>query len=303
MGAIATSQNIDLDAGQTNRHAFALDPQGRPRFIYAKEALGYDPRYAYCNAADCTVPANWSETLLGKDATFGAPSLTFTGSGQPRLATTISAQGAPAVYYMACDSACEKPANWTATPIADSQGTEFVLRLDSQNRPRLAIYRAQSASAPGGTLFFVVCNGQCANRANWVGTDVGLSAHLGVMGVWPSSPNADLALDAQGRPRIAFRQNSPDGLGYAWCDDRCEQSSAGWRSQTIEDSNRLDAELARPIPAGCSFGAWYGGYLASLALDPAGNPRIVQEALHVHGNGCQTGEDFRAVRFALLPAP
>jgi hypothetical protein len=283
----------------SGHHYFALDNQDRPRFLYQDTyTIAY---YVYCDTA-CTSAASWWKDPINADI-YGIdlPTLTFTSLGQPRI-TAVIADGTGNSYlnYITCDTLCNNLASWTYTRLMDRGGginVSFVLRLTSNGQPRLAFNQGWIGSGPPNYLWYLWCNTGCTNSANWAGSSVGEKGQ---------SEDADLALDALDRPRIAFRNIlSPDGLGYVWCNTNCESTSATWQGGLLEPSSVLDVEWDIPIPLNCSGSYWWGGYRPSLALDTAGNPRIGYVAQHLHGGGssCLTGEDYRAVRFVFFNQP
>ena len=289
------------ESSYSGHRTFALDHLDRPRFLYRKTIS--DAYYAYCDT-DCTstITDNWWEYPLNpavfSDPT-NLPALTFTSSGQPRITAVI--MGGPGskdyLTYIACDTDCINLANWTYTTLMErgSGHVSSVLRFNSNGQPRLVFNQGSINSGPAGYLWYWWCYSACTNGANWFGSSVGAQGQ---------AEDPDLALDALNRPRIAFRDTSPDGLGYAWCDTSCESNSAVWNGGLVEASSDLDVEWDIQPPLNCSVAYWYNGYRPSLALDPAGNPRIGYVAQHLHGGGsCTVAEDYRAVRFAFFNQP
>ena len=279
------------------RHYFALDNLDRPRFLYA---AGWEAFYVYCDSA-CTSAANWWKYPINKDI-FGSdlPTLTFTSLGQPRITATISdsTTGDSYLNYITCDALCDNLANWTNTRLMDRGGgiyISFVLRLTSNDQPRLVFNQGSMYPGPSNYLWYLWCNTGCTNGANWAGSSVGAPGQ---------TEDADLALDVLNRPRIAFKDNSPNGLGYVWCDTNCESNTAIWQGGLVEPSTDLDVEWPLP-PLDCTDSYWYGGYRPSLALDLAGNPRIGYVAQHLvqYGSSCTVHEDYRAVRFIFFNQP
>ena len=123
---------------------------------------------------------------------------------------------------------------------------------------------------PLGFCIIVSCDTNCQDGANWGGFSVGgLAAGNGQV--------PDLALDAQNRPRIVYHEDSPDGLGYAWCTANCELDTATWQIARVESGADLEAEWHMLPPYNCSSAYWYAGYRPSIALDASGNPRIGSE--------------------------
>jgi hypothetical protein len=319
--------DIDVESFYTSNHYFALDPQGRPRVVFGPK-FGFDPNtfevfgwmvYASCNTA-CTADdgvdpagrptsANWSYGRI--DAVFHQPALAFTSDGRPRIAAFADAddgQGSDVLEYFACDSDCGDSASWAATRIGEpgASSESVALRLDSHDRPRMAVF------FQGAHSRYLWCNSACTDGAQW--------------GSAPIDPNhtdggdPDLQLDQLDRPRIAFHwQAAPDdlqgqlGVGYAWCDTNCESPGALFQRRLAEDSPQLDADWPLPRPINCPYANWLGGYRPSLALDAAGQPRIAADADFVafgcvgvpepgHGLPIDSEKTHTAVRL-ILAAP
>jgi hypothetical protein len=300
---LVTVNYINISVWDYSQHYFALDPQGRPRFVYYDNdgSIHNGTFYAFCDT-NCTNAANWFEIKL-HDGLFSDPALAFTSAGQPRIASVIytnSGMTPAALAYVACDTDCTNPANWDGSFLEAPRGSghaSYVLRLDASDRPRIAFYPGSLDSGQGQRLYYLWCNTDCIQAGNWDGASVGLAA--------PDGMDPDLAFDSQNRPRIAYWRSSPDGLGYATCDSNCESASATWQHRVLEPSATLDAEWPIPPPTGCTDAFWYGGYRSSLALDAAGVPHIAYDAEHLYGGGSCTGVtvDFRTIRIVILDRP
>jgi len=257
-------------------HTFALDNQGRPRFIYEDRANSSGDHagayYVYCDA-NCTTPGTWFETRLDphNDNVYITEYalLRFTPDGRPRVFGTdgnISTR----LSYLECNSDCDNSANWSMPAhlfdIKTGPGhRNWSAAFDQQGNPRLAFY-------PGaGPLFYAWCNGTCRDSTNWDGVQVPLSDAA-------SGEHPSLALDAQGHPRIAYRDRDQYGLGYAFCNENCESAQGRWTTGLVEDDNQLNQEFPiKPLPH-CDTSAWFGGLRNNLTLDAQGNPRIAYDA-------------------------
>lgn len=276
---------IDLgkDDGLPQRY-FALDPQGRPRFVYndgVTDHLG--TFYAFCDD-QCTDPASWFETRINKDngnqgpyryEKFSYPALAFTPNGQPRImADGVSLQDEFYIYYLACDGGCDTQGSWYSVPLAErgsGVNVSYDIALDPQGRPRVAFYQGALLQGQGDRLFYAWCNDGCDGDANWQANDLGLTQGDG--------QGPDLELDAAGRPRIAYGLYHAGGLGYSWCDTNCEAPGAAWQHQVVESRADLLAAWSVAYPPHCEGGLW-DGLTPSLALDGAGKPRIAYDATY-----------------------
>lgn len=304
---IGATSSIDTNSYDNPQRSFALDPQGRPRFVFYRSEIPHDEldgvQYMSCNIK-CSSAANWTETRIdwggiANADIFDYPSLTFTQAGQPRLVTQIFTQEEKqsGVYYLACDTNCTSSTNWKHVRLYDRGfgiHATWALALNATDQPRLAFYQAELDNGGGDRLYYAWCDTNCLTRSNWRQTTTGLAKGDG--------QDADLALDTQGRPRIAYRRGDSQGLGYLWCNADCT-TPGGWSNQVAESNDVLDKDFPLPTPTNCDLGGWLGGEQPSLVLDAQGNPRIGSNALHVHAGGCTAGEDYRAVRWTFFPQP
>lgn len=284
------TDSFDVNNDRTPQRSFALDNQGRPRFFYQdrnyfyREPDHYGAFYVYCDA-NCTNAANWKETEVGRfinyDAeVFDLPSLAFTSTGQPRVISRVFAKNADGseaptgLYYYECNSGCDQTANWKRVFLIPT-GTgalphpSWDIELDANNRPRVVIFTGTDLSPDTfeNRLLYLWCNSSCLNADSWNFNSVGLAREVG------ESP--DLALDAQGKPRIAWIDIAGDA-GYSWCNTACESDAPQWQSKTVETEAALRQNFPQAIPSGCDSDVWEG-LAPVLSLDKNGNPRIAYD--------------------------
>ncbi|MGB5048154.1 MAG: hypothetical protein WBO46_04415 [Caldilineaceae bacterium] len=272
------------------QRSFALDHLGRPRFVYFDSDYTVEPDhygtfYVQCDA-DCTVAANWQETLITKALEppyqydyeiVKYPALAFTSDGRPRIATAefySFAQEEPALGYFECDSGCNSRDNWRNAllfPRGQGLGPSVDIALDSQDRPRIAFYPKQMADGSGEQLYYVWCNGDCAQAGNWQRFSLETGKNNG--------QEPDLRFDSQGRPRIAYADESTGGVGLLRCDVNCESGVAAWQKKNVETAAQLYAAWDVPFGITCDAGLW-NGLTPALALDPAGNPVLAYDATY-----------------------
>jgi hypothetical protein len=303
------------------RHRFALDDQGRPRFVYQDQLEAHSGNFfGYCNV-NCHNLENWYEVQLGTDLSARIFELALSPSGQPRLVVTSYDSENILTYlvYMECDTGCGNVSNWRVVRLLDTvsasveEDASYHIQTDSSGRPRILYYTGTGSGGtlPANVLYYLSCDAtDCTQLQNWFVLDLNFPYFHGEQGV-------ALAIDNQDHPRIAYHAQLTAGFGlyYAWCNTNCNDSAADWHTQKIEPSEQLDQELPIPPAEGCPFPVcdppipactlsfWDTGVRPSLALDSAGNPRIAYDVDHNQGGNCPPYSDTRLTRFILLPQP
>ncbi len=271
--------------------SFALDPAGRPRFVlydanYVVEPDHYGGFYFSCDT-NCTNQGQWSEARFTrqrrlseyniKDEVINAPVLTFTSDGKPRILAQLfplDGEGTAGLTYFACDAGCDDDANWERTFLVERGSGPYPawdLALDASNRPRVAYFRYDASDDTEQKLFYLWCDTGCTSGDNWNGTDIGMPKGDGI--------GADLELDAQNRPRIAYLNSN--ALGYAFCNGDCS-GPGGWQRRILDTHAALEAAYPIPLPFTCDSGIW-DSYAPSFRLDRAGNPRIAYDSSYKAG--------------------
>ncbi|NLF15336.1 MAG: hypothetical protein GX597_26395 [Anaerolineaceae bacterium] len=271
-----------------NARYFALDTQGRPRFVAEFYEGGFV--YATCDG-NCTTAANWHDALIdfGPDVYFDGPQLALNGSGQPRV---VAINDDEQLLYAQCDANCAQAANWTRVTLYDGVGEfldeypNYSLRLDAAGRPRIAFYLADASDT---NLYYAWSNAEFTSAASW--SNYGL--------VLPSADKRtlDLALDGEGRPRVAFATREGD-LDLAECTANCESAAAAWQVEHVETNDELNASDPLPPDPGCQVSSWLVGNYPSLALDGAGNPTVSYYARNVQSCNGHASNNARTIRLA-----
>jgi hypothetical protein len=294
---VITSYNTSaINDQEQPQRSFAIDPQGRPAFVYTDrnyqyaEPDRYGAYYASC-AANCTLAESWeADTLLTRTHSsqfsfdyevMNYPVLTFTADGRPRFVARLYAlnlDGTPApdgLYYFTCEGQCEQAASWSRMYLLPTGGgsvphPSWDLDLDSAGNPHVALFLGDTIKPEEfiNQLIYVFCDTNCLDSSeNW---------HYNlVLNAKGPGQGADIEVDSQGRPRMAWISNLGD-LGYAWCNADCKGETAPWQQQIVETEEQLRAENPQAIPLHCRNDLW-NGYAPTLALDGAGNPRIAYD--------------------------
>lgn len=282
----------------------ALTSDGRPRLYVISHAApnqtSHNRTYSYgeCDS-DCTDASNWTfaniansgDNLLSEVLGMRTPDRTFVvdSMNRPRFIYTDANYSIEPDHYgafvMACNADCTDKANWTETDLA----LHFGYTHEQFTKPVLAVAKdgslgiATNVYALDGSgkqtkqgLYFYGCKTDCTTPANWSRAFVNETGS----GSYPS-PTWDLALTADGRPRIVQfagagteRKDLAHELIYLWCDTDCNKD-ASWNGSTVQPGNGI-------------------GESADLVLDDEGRPRIAmltkhdETALAVCDEGCET---------------
>lgn len=298
--------------------AFALDAQGRPRFVYSIWTVnGTDAAYyLYCNS-DCITASNWRQvTLLNAFVENLSLQLAPAGLAQIGYYTKSSDEQGNVTYkigYLACTTLdCTGSVGPLEVAQVSSGAAAFALRLDSAGNPRIALYpgNGEGGVLPAGRLYYLSCNNACAqNQANWWALDIGLPGTVNGQAVYHGELGVDLALDQYDQPRLAYRIWPYAELGYAWCNSSdCATSAAGWHEDILPSTQAADQELGHiryscptcfpPVSDCASY--WDAGWWPAVAVNPAGNTLIAFETqLWSYGGACSSQALARFSRLAV----
>jgi hypothetical protein len=280
---IAQPAGVELFDYYNPQHDFALDSQGRPRFVYANGWGNGQPNaihYAYCDAADCTEPGSWSigKIMSGpsdRTLTIDYASLAFAGD-KPRIVTRIRLTNmATDTVYFECDQDCDQDFNWSHVFLLnpnDNGWDSWDLAVDADGHPRVALYEPAPVDIHvGGKLYYAACDKICSVAENWQLTQVTSG----------EGKNVDLAIDPQGRTHLVYDAGQRGPLAESWCDAGCEQA-ARWQRRILETSEQLMQEFAPASPFTCNqqVRAWVDG-IPSVAFDSQGKLVVAYDTRNV----------------------
>lgn len=294
---VVTSYNAGAITDQDQpQRSFALDPQGRPAFLYNDRNYQYaEPDlygafYASC-AANCSEAGSWTTTGLSRIhrgylsfdyEKMNYEALRFTPDGKARFIAQVYAlneDGSSAesgLYYYGCDGDCADAGSWSRRYLLPTGGgavpqPSWDLAFDAQGRPHVALFLGDGINPAEfvNQLLYISCS---AADCLAPGDSWSFSRVLKLRG---AGQGADVEVDAQGRPRIAYIGESGD-LGYAWCDAACATDGTAWGQQVVETEAQLRAAYPQVLPGHCRSDLWTG-LAPVLALDGGGNPRIAYD--------------------------
>lgn len=306
-------------AREVTGEAFALDPEGRPRFVMhtykAYLGVGQKPPEAFfvaCDAADCGSSAAWTTTKIANQM-WRASTLRYDERGVAKLLTaatvdaTESSSGTTKATYVECAGACDREESWNGIALYPTYESDLEavrmppavsMALTRSGAPRIAFLGVTEFGKPNIT--YMACDETCTGDA-WRGTI--LSDHQDI------DAGLDLVLDANDHPRFVhtLRYN----IGMAWCDaDDCSKDDAKWDFRLVEDSGAMKPDQIF-LYENCDVAAWFL-HSPSLALTPDGRPRVGYQARDISGGfgnsdptryrDCVAGTDMTWSRLAVLPS-
>ncbi len=298
--------------------AFALDPQGRPRFMMhtykAYLGVGQKPPEAFyvaCDAGDagCASGASWKVTKIA-DQMWRYSTLRFDDDGAAKVATVItmgaseSSSGTPTAAYVECVADCDRAESWNGIglmPVFENEleavrlTPSVSMALTKGGAPRVVFLGKQNDQK---ALAYFECDSGCAGQA-WKGSII--STHQKVQ------VGVDLALDRNDHPR--FVHTLDYNIALAFCDeDDCTAEDAAWDLTKVEYGGEMKPDKIFPYP-NCTVGAWFL-HSPSLALTADGRPRVGYQARDVSGGwsnpdphetpDCVAGTDMTWSRLAVM---
>jgi hypothetical protein len=277
---VTEAAGVEMRNAYMPQRSFALDSQGRPRFVWSNgwgNSRLHGVYYAFCDEADCTQPDTWQHGLMAtredKTTTADYASLAFDGD-RPRVLTRLNYSGLPVeVRYYECDLDCGSQDGWqySALPYPDDKmWASWDLALDANGRPRVALYEPAGIDITvGDRLFYAWCDSDCAGG----GAPFQLVQVAGGEG-----QSVDLAIDGQGRTHMVYDAGQRGILGELWCDTGCE-SAESWQRRILETSEQLTQQLAPASPLTCDQQerVWFDA-IPQVAFDAQGKLVVAYDA-------------------------
>jgi hypothetical protein len=293
--------------------AFALDSQGRPRFLMhtyvAYLGVGQGApvtEYVTCDA-NCHDPAAWKAYRVAEQIWWHSE-LRFDAQNHPRVGTIardVNASGGWVDYgaYIECLGDCAQEASWQGTTLLPSYADDneaislqpsIALALTSSGAPRILMLARSTDHQK--QLAYLTCDSGCTG-AGWTGRTLSTNTKL--------QDGLDLALDAQNRPRLVYTLDY--NISYGSCDAaRCESNDATWDLKVVEGGEQMKKDEIFLYP-NCTVGTWFL-HAPSLVLTSDG-ARVGYQARDVSGgwikkdpNGpnCVAGTDMTWSRLAVF---
>lgn len=318
-GSWKTTKVLQHDgAREVTGEAFALDPQGRPRFLMhtyvAYLGVGQkapETHYVTCDAG-CDDASSWTQARISTEM-WQSAHLRFDKEGRAKVAAVVrtgmseSSSGKDTGAYLECASDCTSEASWKGIGfgLAYSSSLEAVtmkpaiaLALTKTGAPRVLFMGREEETSNKRFILYFECDADCTND-NWKATKVADSDRIGA--------GIDLALDAADHPRFVYTANYNIGLVY--CDSpSCAGADAKWDVTKVEAGSDMPPDQIFLWP-NCTVGAWFL-HSPSIALTADGRPRIGYQARDISGGvknpdrtkpACTAGTDMTWSRLAVLP--
>lgn len=306
------------------QRTFAVDHRGNPRFVmtdsnYLVEPDHYGAFYMSCDGG-CTDPRNWTETNLALQAgysteSFTRPVLALGPSGSAHVLAWVFAFAPDGsdlpddLYYYECLANCTDGRSWQRASLINAGSGSYPsptwdLAIDPRGRPRAAVFMGGGSESDDldYTLIYLWCDsGACTGDESWGGWVV--------QGEGSHGESPALAIDAAGRPRIAFL-TSRALPALAACDRDCEGEAPEWSAWEFEAEPDMAADRPTAIPFTCDAELW-NAMSPDLALGPDGSVHVAYDVsvqarcLYQEFMDPQITYEFheiwRGVRLAALP--
>lgn len=272
-------------------HYFAIDLFGRPRYVYPSPN---GPVFVTCDTA-CTDSSHWSAYPTSDGAHISpilAVNLVFNASGLPRLLGYLNSSTNDLVYRACTALPCHLTTNWADVHLTslgdDALSDAWSLALDSQGRPRLALYTDESLS-------YWWSDGDPLQLSSWKHYPISLpNGRYGM--------DVDLEIDRGNYPHLAFNYLDSamvDGLGVIVCSANCQPTSGNaiWGMLTpIETADDLDQIASIPPQPPCDHSHWATvGAQPAQALDGGGNPVLLYLVMHAEVSSTQSPGCYPAI--------
>jgi hypothetical protein len=297
--------------------AFALDPQGRPRFVmHAYRAMfgigAPEPGtfYVFCDS-DCHNLSSWNSSKISPQI-WQENTLRFSADGVAHLATiaTVDDMGDIA-GYAECVGDCTTEDAWPVVGLYYSFSDRFVEEIDpaitmdltSSGAPRI-VTLAKDQATGARFIAYSACDTNCTQE------DGSTWQHNSLLDGDVIGDGLDLALDANDNPRFVYTADY--NILFVYCDIDCGNDNAdeNWHLDKVEMGADMAADAIIPY-ADCTVAAWFLRQ-PSVAIGSDGLPRVAYRAEDISGGGepdyqkydwepdCQAGADMTLTRFVKM---
>ncbi|HKU40116.1 MAG TPA: hypothetical protein VJR89_18280 [Polyangiales bacterium] len=308
-----TSVIVDHQSAQeVTGDAFAVDSQGRPRFIMhtyvAYLGVGQKEPHTYYAQCDegCSDASSWRIDSI-QDQIWQYSNLKFDRQDNVHLSAVIinPASSVKQLAYIRCDANCESAEGWNGLELlpafenpAGEVKPSLSFALTSTGGVRMA---GLTMPEPGSrALAYLECDEGC-EQGNW---SYGILSDKYELG-----SGVDIAVDAKDRPRLVFTLQSSIGMYY--CNSgSCSQEGADWQLAKVEWASDLTPDTTILWP-NCVADSWFL-HDPTIALAADGSVRVGYMATDASGgwnnmpdptmSPCVVGKDMVLARMALLPA-
>lgn len=298
--------------------AFALDQNGRPRFLMHAEQtyLGLfapDPGTAFFSCdADCLDFGNWRRGLISEQSWL-EPTFVYDARGVAHVAAVIPLEDSQLVAYLTCSVDCgsEDVDNWPGIGLGYAFYDLYIeeiqptvsMAVTSTGGVRLAFLGKDGDSR---FLAYFECERECTQADGETWQALALIGNETAQGL---GDGIQLVLTRDDKPRLAYTHNSNIFLGH--CDDDCVGSSGsdGWGADVVETGEDIPADTIF-LNRGCNVGYWFLRQ-PSVALTQSGEALVAYRAEDISAGwtpsptdpsvrGCAAGVDMTLGRLARL---
>lgn len=316
----AWTSTVILEHGgdrEVTGEAFALDPQGRPRFMMHtyKAYLGIGQKtpetfFVQCDA-DCNSPDAWSASKISNQM-WRSSSLKYDAEGRAHVAMVANvdrteySSGKEVGAYAVCEANCDTEDGWVGTALSPAYENDLEavgikpaisLALTKAGAPRIILLGMFEETLKRNLTYFE-CDSDCTGTG-WLGSIISDHEKVGA--------GLDLALDANDHPR--FVHTLDYNIALAFCDEAsCATENAKWDLAKVEYGGEMKPDEIY-LYDNCTVSAWFL-HSPSLALTKDGKARVGYQARDISGGfgnpdpdrlaDCRAGTDMTWSRLAVM---
>lgn len=262
-------------AKEVTGEAFALDREGRPRFLahtyVAKLGIGQktpETHWVSCDTA-CDDASSWTSSKIASEM-WQSPSLRFDAENRAKVAAVVrvemsqSSSGKDVGAYIEAQGDPSKESSWKgiAFGLAHSSSVKAVpmpptiaMALTKTGAPRVVYMGTDSQTSGKRQITFMACDTDCTED-KWQGQLVTDDDRI--------QAGLDLALDAKDQPRVVYSLDF--NIGIASFD------GTKWDSAKVEAGGDMPTDRIF-LWDNCTVGAWFL-HSPSIAITPDGQARV-----------------------------